>query len=56
MHTSVHKSSVPDSYMLLFIVKSYLNVSVLRYVGQCMHACKNRNEFLVRLRTLGEYS
>ncbi len=39
MHTSVHKSSVPDSYMLLFIVKSYLNVSVLRYVGHCMHAC-----------------
>ncbi len=30
MHKSVHKSSVPDSYtLLLFIVKSYLNVSVL---------------------------
>ncbi len=29
MHKSVHKSSVPDSYTLLFIVKSYLNVSVL---------------------------
>ncbi len=29
MHTSVHRSSVLDSYTLLFIVKSYLNVSVL---------------------------
>ncbi len=29
MHKSVHKSSVPNSYTLLFIVKSYLNVSVL---------------------------
>ncbi len=30
MHKSVHKSSVPYSYILLFIVKfkSYLNVSV----------------------------
>ncbi len=28
MHKCVHKSSVPDSYTL-FIVKSYLNVSVL---------------------------
>ncbi len=41
MHKSVHKSSVPDSYtLLLFIVKSYLNVSVLMsdmYV--CMHVC-----------------
>ncbi len=41
MHKSVHKSSVPDSYtLLLFIVKSYLNVSVLMsdmYV--CMYIC-----------------
>ncbi len=29
MHKSAHNSSVPDSYTLLFIVKSYLNVSVL---------------------------
>ncbi len=31
MHKSVHKSSVPDSctLLLLCIVKSYLNVSVL---------------------------
>ncbi len=28
MHNSVHISSVPDSYTL-FIIKSYLNVSVL---------------------------
>ncbi len=42
MHKSVHKSSVPDSYTLLFIVKSYLNVSVLMsdmYV--CMYVCKH---------------
>ncbi len=44
MHKSVHKYSVPDSYtLLLFIVKSYLNVSVLmsdmyvQYV--CMYIC-----------------
>ncbi len=37
MHKSVHKSSVPDSYtLLLFIVKSYLNVSVLM---SDMYAC-----------------
>ncbi len=46
MHKYVHKSSVPDSYTLLFI-KSYLNVSVLvtdMYVYiiciyVCMHVC-----------------
>ncbi len=32
----MHKSSAPDSYTLLFIVKSYLNVSV---VMSDMHAC-----------------
>ncbi len=38
MHTSVHKSSVPDAYTLL-IIKAYLNVSVLvpvMYVCMCM--------------------
>ncbi len=45
MHKSVHNCSVPDSYtLLLFIVKSYLNVSVLMsdmYVCMylCMYAC-----------------
>ncbi len=42
MHKSVYKSSVPDSYTLLFIVKSYLNVSVLMsdmYVCICMYIC-----------------
>ncbi len=29
MHKSVDISSVPDSYTLLFIVKSYLNVFML---------------------------
>ncbi len=48
MHTSVHKSSVPDAYTLL-IIKAYLNVSVLvpvMYVCVCqlcmyvcMHVC-----------------
>ncbi len=40
MHKTVHKSSVPDSYTLLFILNSYLNVSVLiseMYVY--MHVC-----------------
>ncbi len=42
MHKSVHKSTVPDSYTLLFDVKSYyLNgfCSHVRYVGLCMHVC-----------------
>ncbi len=61
MHKSVHTSSVPDSYtlLLLFIVKSYLNVSVLMsdmYV--CMRVCtksflKTTTNSLC-LRTLGE--
>ncbi len=67
MHKSVHKSSVPDSYtLLLFIVKSYLNVYVLisdMYVCVCVCVCvcvyvcmyqellKNHNKFLVCLRT-----
>ncbi len=44
MHKSAHNSSVPDSYTLLFIVKSYLNDSVLVsdmyvYMYVCMHVC-----------------
>ncbi len=35
----MHKSSAPDSYTLLFIVKSYLNVSV---VMSDMHACMHQ--------------
>ncbi len=58
MHKSVHKSSVPDSYtLLLFIVKSYLNVSVLMsdmYVCMYQELLKNHNKFLVCLRTRGE--
>ncbi len=65
MHKSVNKSSVPDSYTLLFIVKSYLNVSVLMsdmyvYMYVCKYVCmyqellKNHNKFLVCLHTLGE--
>ncbi len=44
MHTSVHKSFVPDAYTLL-IIKAYLNVSVLvpvMYVcvyQLCMYVC-----------------
>ncbi len=66
MQKYVHTSSVPDSYtLLLFIVKSYLNVSVLMsYMYVCMYVCmcacmyqellKNHNRCLVCLRTLGE--
>ncbi len=56
------QSSVPDSYtLLLFIVESYLNVSVLM---SCMYVCvcacmyqellKNHNKCIVCLRTLGD--
>ncbi len=37
LHKSVHKSSVPDSYTLLFIVKSYLNVFFSCQI--CMYEC-----------------
>ncbi len=65
MHKSVHKSTVPDSYTLLFDVKSYyLNgfCSHVRYVGLCMHVCmyqehlKKKNTFLVCLRVTGSTS
>ncbi len=45
MHKSVNKSSVPDPYTitLLFIVKSYLNVSVLiSDMHVCMCVCTKR--------------
>ncbi len=50
MHKSVHKSSVPDSYTLLFIVKSYLNVSVLMSDMYSMYACTTPNQ-----KKLGQY-
>ncbi len=50
MHKSVHKSFVPDSYTLLFIVKSYLNVFILMsdmYACMYQELLKNHNKFLV---------
>ncbi len=52
MHKSVHKSSVPDSYiLLLFIVKSYLNDFVCVYTCMYQEHLKNHNKFLVSAHT-----
>lgn len=54
MHTSVNKSFVPDSYiLLLFIVKSYLNDFVCVYTCMYQEHLKNHNKFHVCLCTLG---